>query len=112
MSKMSKHGAMLRGENPPNSRYFEQGRFGRMFPTLPPFAADTPTIRAALLKIGEKGGIIDAQDSEAATPRDLIIDPALNVNNPNNQTMTAGMTFLGQFVDHDITLDTTSSLEQ
>ena len=110
--KMSKHGAMLRGENPPNSRYFEQGRFGRMFPALEPFAADTPTMRAALMEIGKKGGIIDAQDSDAATPRDLIIDPALNVNNPNNPTMTAGMTFLGQFVDHDITLDTTSSLEQ
>jgi len=112
MTKMSKHGAMLRGENPPNSRYFEQGRFGRMFPTLPPFAADTPTIRAALLKIGEKGGIIDAQDDPNASPKDLILNPELNVNNPNNPTMTAGMTFLGQFVDHDITLDTTSSLEQ
>ena len=112
MKKMSKHGAMLRGENPPNSTYFERGRFGRMFPTLPTFAADTPTLRAALMKIGEKGGIIDAKDDAAATPKDLILVPALNVNNPNNPTMTAGMTFLGQFVDHDITLDTTSSLEQ
>ena len=109
---MGKHGAMQRGENPPKSTYYEQGRFGRMFPTLEPFAADTPTIRAALLKIGEKGGIMDAQDDPTATAKDLIINPALNVNNPNNPTMTAGMTFLGQFVDHDITLDTTSSLEQ
>lgn len=110
--KMSKHGAMLRGENPPTSRYYDQGRFGRMFPGLEPFAADTPTIRAALMDIGKQGGIIDAQDDPNASPRDLILDPALNVNNPNNPTMTAGMTFLGQFVDHDITLDTTSSLEQ
>ena len=112
MRKMSKHGAMLRGENPPNSRYFEQGRFGRMFPALEPFAADTPTVRASLMKMGKIGGIIDAQDDPMATPKDLITDPALNVNNPNNLTMTAGMTFLGQFIDHDITLDTTSSLEQ
>lgn len=112
MSKMSRHGSMLRGENPPNSRYFDQGRFGRMFPTLPAFAADTPTIRAALMKIGEPGGIIDAKDDPAASAKDLITEAALNVNNPNNPTMTAGMTFLGQFVDHDITLDTTSSLEQ
>lgn len=69
MKRMNKHGAMLRGENPPNSKYFEQGRFGRLFPTLEPFAADTPTIRAALMKIGEQGGIIDAQDDPAATPR-------------------------------------------
>lgn len=83
-----------------------------MFPALEPFAADTPTIRAALMKIGEKGGIMDAADPDAASAKDLIIDPALNVKNPNYPTMTAGMTFLGQFIDHDITLDTTSSLEQ
>jgi len=110
--KMSKHGAMLRGDNPPNSRYYDQGRFGRLFPSLEPFAADTPTIRAALMKMGEPGGIIDAQDDPNATPVDLIVNPALNVNNPNNPNLSAGMTFLGQFVDHDITLDTTSSLEQ
>ena len=109
---MSKHGAMQRGENPPRSRYYEQGRFGRMFPNLEPFAADTPTVRAALMKIGEKGGIMDAKDDPNATPADLILSPALNVNNPNNPTLTAGMTFLGQFIDHDITLDTTSSLER
>ncbi len=31
---MGKHGAMQRGENPPKSTYYEQGRFGRMFPSL------------------------------------------------------------------------------
>jgi Animal haem peroxidase len=109
---MGKHGAMQRGENPPKSTYYEQGRFGRMFPTLEPFAADTPTIRAALMKIGEKGGMMDAVDEPTASAVELIIKPEFNTNNPNNPTMTAGMTFLGQFVDHDITLDTTSSLEQ
>ncbi len=106
-----KHGAMMRGEIL-RTRYYEQGRFGRMFPALDPFAADTPTLRAALMKIGEKGGIMDAKDDDTASAVDLILKPALNVNNPNNPTMTAGMTFLGQFIDHDITLDTTSSLEQ
>lgn len=112
MSKMSRHGSMQRGENPPHSKFFEQGRFGRMFPSLPPFAPDTPQVRAALMTIGQKGGIMDAQDDPMASPVDLILKPELNVNNPNNPKMTAGMTFLGQFVDHDITLDTTSSLEQ
>jgi hypothetical protein len=32
------------------------------------------------------------------------------VNNPNNPTHSAGTTFLGQFVDHDITFDTTSAM--
>ena len=109
---MATHGSMQRGENPPKSTYYEQGRFGRMFPSLEPFAADTPTLRAALMTIGKQGGIMDAQDDPGASAKDLIVNPALSVNNPNNPTMTAGMTFLGQFVDHDITLDTTSSLEQ
>ena len=109
---MARHGSMQRGENPPKSTYYEQGRFGRMFPSLEPFAADTPTMRAALMTIGKQGGIMDAKDDPGASPKDLIVNPALSVNNPNNPAMTAGMTFLGQFVDHDITLDTTSSLEQ
>lgn len=109
---MRRHGAMQRGENPPSSTYYDKGRFGRMFPRLEPFAADTPTVRAALMEVGRKGGIMDAADADSATPRELILDPALRVNNPDNPTMTAGMTFLGQFIDHDITLDTTSSLEQ
>ncbi len=109
---MSRHGSMQRGENPPKSGFYEKGRFGRMFPSLEPFAADTPTLRAALMKIGEKGGIMDAQDDPNASAKDLIINPALSANNQDNPVMTAGMTFLGQFIDHDITLDTTSSLEQ
>lgn len=106
------HGSAQRGENPPKSGFYEHGRYGRMFPALPPFAADTPTLRAALMKIGEKDGIMDAQDDPAVPAADLITNPALSLNNPDNPAMTAGMTFLGQFIDHDITLDTTSSLEQ
>jgi hypothetical protein len=32
------------------------------------------------------------------------------VNNPNNPTHTAGTTFFGQFLDHDITFDASSPL--
>lgn len=51
----------------------------------------------------------------AANPtlaRDLITNPALSTNNPDNPNLSAGMTFLGQFLDHDITFDPTSSLER
>lgn len=106
------HGSAQRGENPPKSGFYEQGRYGRLFPALQPFAADTPTLRAALMKIGELGGIMDAKDDPSASAVDLIVNSALSLNNPDNPTMTAGMTFLGQFIDHDITLDITSSLEQ
>jgi hypothetical protein len=93
--------------------------FGRMFPNLPPFADATDTVRAALLQVGTPGGILDAGDDLAAGPKALIVDPTVNGNptssnpygtNPDNPTMTAGSTFVGQFVDHDITFDQTSQL--
>jgi len=123
---MTRHGHyVLGGENPPKSTYHEQGKFGRMFPMLPPFASDTPTVRNALKELGKKGCIMDAADEMdiVANPnlaRDLIVNPALSVNNPDNAdntadktpVLTAGMTFLGQFLDHDMTFDPTSSLER
>ena len=95
--------------------------FGRIFPQLPPFAAATDTVRAALLEVGMPGGIMDARDDLAAGPKALILDPTVNGNptstdpygtNPDNPTMTAGSTFVGQFTDHDITFDQTSHLGQ
>jgi hypothetical protein len=105
------HGVYPEDIVPPRSTYHDAGRFGRMFAKLPPFAADTPQIRAALLDIGKQAGIMDANDN-LSDPVALITNPALSANNPNNPEMTAGMTFLGQFVDHDITFDPTSSLER
>ena len=39
-----------------------------------------------------------------------LIDPALSRNNPNSTAHTAGTTFMGQFMDHDMTFDLTSRL--
>ncbi len=108
-----RHGAMHRGgDNPPNSKFHSQGKFGRLFGSLPAFASDTPSVRAALKKIGEKGGLMDAADDLTVPPSQLITNAAFFVNNPDNPDMSAGMTFLGQFLDHDMSLDVTSSLEQ
>ena len=84
--------------------------FTRMFPELPPFAPPTDAARDQAKKLGEKGGLIDALD--------ILSDPVLSItnpaqfspNNPDNPNMTAGMTFLGQFLDHDITFDPNSPL--
>jgi hypothetical protein len=84
--------------------------FGRMFPNLPPFAAADDRVRDALRDIGRPGGLLDAQDDLTAGPVRLITDPALSANNPNNTTHTAGTTFMGQFLDHDMTFDTSSRL--
>jgi hypothetical protein len=76
-------------------------------------------VRAALLEVGMPCGIMDAADDLAAGPKNLIVDPTVNGNptaanpygtNPDNPTMTAGSTFVGQFTDHDITFDQTSRL--
>jgi hypothetical protein len=62
------------------------GRFGRMFPDLPAAALGEPAT-AALVRL---------------------------MNNPDERatsnTLPAGYTYLGQFIDHDITFDPTSSL--
>jgi hypothetical protein len=109
---MTRHGAMpLGGDNPPRSIYHDQGKFGRLFPTLPPFAGDNPTLRAALKEIGKQGGIMDAKD-DINDPVGLITKPEKSLENPNNPNLTAGMTFFGQFLDHDMTFDPTSSLER
>jgi hypothetical protein len=93
--------------------------FGRIFPSLPPFADANDTARQAMLEVGMLGGILDARDDLAAGPKALIVDPTVDGNptpaspygsNPDNPTMTAGSTFVGQFVDHDITFDQTSQL--
>ncbi len=85
------------------------GHFGRMF-HLRPFAEPTPVVVAALQRLGARGGLLDARDQLSAGPVNLIVDPLLNLNNPNNDTHTAGVTFVGQFLDHDMTFDTTSRL--
>ena len=85
--------------------------FGRMF-RLPPFAPPTDAVRAALSELGKAGGIMDAKDDLSAGPVKLITEDSLNLVNRNSPAHTAGITFLGQFLDHDMTFDQTSRLGQ
>ena len=85
-------------------------RFSRMFERLPPFADATPAVRAALTDLGAPGGLMDAQDPLHFGPLELLAKPDLSPNNRDNPTHTAGITFLGQFIDHDLTFDTSSPL--
>jgi hypothetical protein len=63
------------------------GMFGRMFPTLHPLAVDDGPLQALA------NAMLDASPE----------DPA-----GDNTNVPSGFTYLGQFVDHDITLDLTS----
>ena len=83
--------------------------FHRMF-RLPPFAPPTDFIRGALSDMGSVGGLMDAKDDLAKGPVLLITDLSLSAGNRNNPEHTAGTTFMGQFLDHDMTFDKTSRL--
>src|SRR5262245_23286176 len=85
------------------------GRFGRIF-HLPSFASPTDRVTAALLELGKPAGILDAHDDLSKGPELLITDLSLSANNPNNPDHTAGTTFMGQFLDHDMSFDTSSRL--
>jgi len=66
-------------------------RFGRMFPDLPPAYTD-PRI---LAEIGRPGGPMDGGTKKNRT-----------------KTVPVGQVLFGQFIDHDITLDVTSSFDR
>jgi hypothetical protein len=84
-------------------------RFSRLF-NLPPFAEPSSGVVRALRDLGAPGGILDAKDPLHEGPVRLITNPELSPNNVDNAAHTAGTTFFGQFLDHDMTFDTTSRL--
>ncbi len=63
-----------------------------------------------MVELGRPGGQMDANDDLARGPIELITDLSLSDNNPNNPAHTAGTTFMGQFLDHDMTRDAGSRL--
>ena len=89
-----------------------QTSFTRMFPELPPFAEATDRMRDKVKELGRAGGLLDAQDN-LSDPIQSVVNPGVfSPQNPDNPLMTAGVTFFGQFLDHDITLDAKSPLLQ
>ena len=100
------HGGGIRGDNSAMRSSQFEGRFGRMFRSLP--AAEWP--KDALLKLSlkmtadpERQGNLPAAAQET---NERIQDDEENAGIP------AGYTYLGQFIDHDITFDPASSLQQ
>src|SRR4029453_18950213 len=69
------------------SGHDDPGMFGRMFPGLPPLEVDDGPLR------------------ELA---DAIRDPDPSSTAGDNARIPAGFTYLGQFVDHDLTLNLTA----
>jgi hypothetical protein len=94
----------------PRQQRHADNMFTRMFPDLPPFAPQTDRVRNAMALLGAKDGLLDARDNLSDPIQSIINQPVFSPNNRDSTTMTAGVTFFGQFLDHDITFDRRSAL--
>jgi hypothetical protein len=82
----------------------ERGRYGRMFRNLHPFLPTDESLRALADSMGPYPipaltETVGADDARAIQPGE-------------NPDLASGYTYVGQFVDHDITFDPVSNLER
>jgi Animal haem peroxidase len=114
--KSSSHGGVRGAEFNRRSSQSE-GRFGRIFRSLP---AATWSVEA----LGKLAGNGNEPNSMSAEPETDKKNPLLPIapseesqtsrlhDDEENSSIDAGYTYLGQFIDHDITFDPASSLQQ
>ncbi|MEU8821191.1 heme peroxidase family protein [Actinoplanes sp. NPDC048796] len=82
----------------------EPDDFTTMFPELEPFAPCTDAVIHNVRLLGARDGLMDAKDPRITVTDPIAANPIRNPDNPNPD-MTVGFTFLGQFIDHDLTFD-------
>ena len=113
---MPPHGAELRGMDLVTQSPTTEGRFGFMFKNQPPHAASNEVLDllgSAMEEQPVKGtAYIDPKTGQPGTPATVGNNENDAANENPNPLLTSGFTFVGQFVDHDITFDTTSLSEQ
>jgi Animal haem peroxidase len=91
------HGG-VRGANLSSRSLLFGGSFGRIFRTLPPAEFSNDAVTAL-------GQLMTAEGEDSPTRE-------TEVDNEENQGISAGYTYLGQFIDHDLTFDPASSLQK
>src|SRR5256886_125085 len=96
--KTTGHHGEVRGLNLSRRSSQFEGRFGRMFRTLPGAQFDEQMLRKLA-------------DAMSAQPEDKPT-PETEADDEENTAISAGYTYLGQFIDHDLTFDPASSLER
>jgi hypothetical protein len=96
--KTTGHHGEVRGLNLSRRSSQFEGRFGRMFRTLPAAQFDANIL-------GLLAAAMTAQKETTFTPEDQDDDE-------ENTGISAGYTYLGQFIDHDLTFDPVSSLQR
>src|SRR5690348_4004250 len=94
------HGAVPRGLMATPRSQFHDGRFGRLFRHLNEFEPDP----ADLIELA--GTVIERPED---VERDE--DSPSNIADPVHG-LSAGFTYLGQFIDHDLTFDPVSQLDR
>ena len=94
---IKKHGE-LRGLDATNSSPNFEGKFGRIFRTLPKALFPDDALQ-----------LLAAEMSAEAEPN---ATPETENDDEENSGIAAGYTYLGQFIDHDITFDPASSLQK
>ncbi len=116
---MAGHGSKpLRGLESTQQSSIQTGKFGRMFRWLEPaLSPRTPEEEAqvhALLK--DLASLMVSKEFQDNVDVKKHRTPDSDINTPEpadeNPTIAAGYTYLGQFIDHDITFDPASSLQK
>lgn len=103
------HGGGVRGAVLPRRSPQFEGRFGRMFRTLP--AAEFAL--SDLEKLAAEGAMSATPEQENGLPSAAPEDPRTRIQDgEENSGISAGYTYLGQFIDHDLTFDPASSLQK
>ena len=97
---LSRHGAPLRGLDTAATSQLFQGRFGRMFRGLP----------AASFGVDEASNVTNLTALGKAMVAGL--DKPKDQPDAEESAIPALYTYLGQFIDHDITFDPASSLQK
>ena len=106
------HGGGVRGDQFVTRSSLFEGRFGRMFRSLPPAVWPVD----ALMALGSTGNMTaepETSEKDPTMPAASVEDPKKRIHDDEeNAGIAAGYTYLGQFIDHDITFDPASSLQQ
>lgn len=96
------HGAEPRGIDSVDSSLSTAGRFGRMFRNIPVFEHVEEQLTALARSM------VQPADPRDTTPPERLAGP----DPRENPLIPSGYTYLGQFIDHDITYDPVSSLQR
>jgi Animal haem peroxidase len=108
----SGHGGGVRGDDAPGGSPHFEGRFGRMFRTLPAAQFDIGDLEA-LASAMSAGAEKDASGTKPAAAKEQDSTATSRFDDAEeNSGIDAGYTYLGQFIDHDMTLDTESSMQK